>query len=431
MRVLLIAEQANPEWVSVPLIGWSLCEALSHLVSAHVVTHVRNRDAFVRAGWVEGRDFTALDTENVARPLYKISSVLRGGDGKGWTTVTAFSSLAYYAFEAALWRRFGAQIKNHEFDVVHRVTPLSPTSPSTLAKKCHRAGVPFVLGPLNGGLPWPAGFESRRQAEREWLSYLRNLYKLLPGISAAQKYAALILVGSQATRQQIPAKYQNKVVYMAENGIDPVRFSKRRTKAATLPLVATFVGRLVPYKCPDVMITAASSLLKAGKLKLQIIGDGPMRPDLERLIATEGLGESVELKGWLQHEQVQDLLVQSDLLLLPSIREFGGGVVLEAMACGVPPVIADYGGPAELLVDGGGYKIQFTDEPSLRRNLEAMLVRLVDDPASIDACASLAPKIIASKYSWQRKASAIVEIYKERLGKTPSSQSVPMPATAP
>lgn len=412
MRVLLIAEQANPEWVSVPLVGWSMCHAISQVTSALIVTHVRNREAFLRFGLRENIDFVVLDTEAVARPLYLLGKVLRGGDGKGWTTVTALQGLAYYAFEAAVWRQLGQRIRNKEFALVHRVTPLSPTSPSTLAKKCHRANVPFVLGPLNGGLPWPAGFESRRRAEREWLSYVRGIYKLMPGYGATRKYASAIIVGSRATQAQMPQRYGRKLFYMPENGIDPNRFHKQRSRKAELPLTAIFVGRLVPYKCPDVLIRAALPLLKRGELRLRVVGDGPLRAELEALVRAASVQHAVEFLGWLAHEDVQSALVEADVMALPSVREFGGGVVLESMACGVPAIVADYGGPAELISADSGIKVSFADEQSLEANLRLALQHLVQHPSQLDVWSKNALAESRAKFSWQAKATGILEIYR-------------------
>ena len=203
-RILLIAEAANPEWVSVPLVGWSHARALTRVADVHLVTQVRNREAILRSGLREGADFTPIDSEAVARPLWRLASALRGGAGKGWTTSTAISALSYYYFEHLAWKLFRRQIAGGEFDVVHRLIPLSPTTPSLIAGKCRRAGVPFLLGPLNGGVPWPKGFDAARRKEKEWLSYTRAAHKLLPGYRSTRRNAAAILIGSRDTWNQMP-----------------------------------------------------------------------------------------------------------------------------------------------------------------------------------------------------------------------------------
>ncbi|WP_299786991.1 glycosyltransferase family 4 protein [uncultured Marivita sp.] len=409
-RVLAIAEAANPEWVSVPLVGWSLAQALREVADVHLVTQVRNREAILRAGLIEGRDFTAIDSEAVARPLWAIAEKLRMGDGKGWTTLQAINALIYPWFEHLVWKEFGAAIKAGEFDLVHRITPLSPTIASPIARKTARAGVPFVLGPLNGGVPWPRQFDAERRAEKEWLSYLRSAYKHLPGRTSTLKHASAILVGSRHTQSEVPEKYQDKTVYLPENGIDPTRFNQTAFPEGAV-LRACFVGRLVPYKGPDMLIAAAADLLRSGRMTLDIIGDGPMFADLTEQAKSLCCETGLTFHKWIPHAQVQSILGTSHILSFPSIREFGGGVVLEAMALGVVPLVVDYAGPGELVTADTGFKVPCGSREDIISGFRDRLTQLAETPGILAPMAQKAKARVDAYFLWSQKAAQVREVY--------------------
>ena len=411
MRVLLIAEAANPEWISVPLVGWSLARAIAGQTSAHLVTQVRNRDAILRAGLVEGREFTAIDSERFAAPLHRFSNLMRGGKGVGWTMVTALDALSYYYFEWLVWKCFGDAIRRREFDLVHRITPLSPTTPSILAKRCARASTPFILGPLNGGVPWPKHFGSARRKEREWLSYVRGAYKLLPGYASTLAQASAIIVGSQSTLSEIPGRFRDKCIYMPENAIDPARFTSRASKISSGVLRACFVGRLVPYKGPDMLLEAVAPLVRGGRLHLDIIGDGPLMPALSAYIREQNLQSGVTLHGWIAHEKLEPVMRESQLLLFPSIREFGGGVVLEAMALGIVPVVVDYAGPGELVTEAVGFKIPLGDRQFIVNRLRNTVTAICNEPQQLLVKSEAACARVRDHFTWDVKARQIIEVY--------------------
>lgn len=416
-KVLVIAEAANPQWTSVPLVGWSLAAALRGVADVHLVTQVRNREAIAAEGWVEGVDFTAIDSEALMRPLWKLASLLRMGEGKGWSTLQAISSASYPYFEHLVWKRFGADIRAGKYDIVHRVTPLTPTAVSSLAKKCKAAGVPFVLGPLNGGVPWPKGFDADRRREREWLSYIRGAYKAMPGRRRMLRDAAAVIVASAHTMGEVPAQHRGKVVYIPENAIDPARFNLIAPQDTSGPLRAVFVGRLVPYKGPEMLLQAIRPLLEQGRMVLDIIGAGPLDAQL-RAMAADLPG--VAFHGWLDHRAVQAVMARANLLTFPSIREFGGGVVLEAMALGVVPVVCDYAGPAELVTPETGFALPIGSRDQIIARFHDKLAALCDDPSALPAMGAAARALIAGRFTWGRKAEQIGAIYDWVRGALPA-----------
>lgn len=424
---MLLAEAANPEWVSVPLVGWSLARALQAEVDAHLVTQVRNRDAIVRAGLVEGRDFTCIDNESVARPLHKIGAFVAGVRGKSFSTITALETLAYYAFERGVWRRFGDEIRRGVWDVVHRVTPVSPVVPSPMAARCARAGVPFVIGPLNGGVPWPRGFEALAREDREWLTRVRGLHKLLPAHRATRANAAAILVGSRTAHAEVPQRWRAKCWYLPENAVGEATVAAHARAPHSRPLRIVFVGRLVPLKGVDLLLDAVVDLVRAGRAEVEIVGDGRAREALVAQATRLGIADRVTFAGWLARADVDRRLAEADVIALPSVREFGGGVVLEGMAAGAVPIVLDHGGPPELVTPTTGVVVPLGTRAEVVAGLRAACERFADDRDALARASARAVERVRVHFTWPAKARRIVALYRWLLDPTGTRPEFPMP----
>ena len=408
---------ANPNWVSVPLEGWCHARALARHADVHLVTHSRNRANILNAGLVEGRDFTALDALAVERPVWRLVRRLRGGENHAWTLATASDSLLYYFFERRVWWRFRAAIRAGAYDIVHRLTPLSPTAQSPIAAKCREAGVPFVLGPLNGGLPWPSEFSGEIHRQRDWLTYARGSHRLMPYYRATRLHASAILAGSRATYEQLPDWARPKVVYVPENGVEPERFDRPVERPAGGPLRVAFVGRLVPYKGADILLEAAAPLVRDKRVVVDVIGGGPELARLEELARAADSGTGlVQFAGWVPHGTLQQRLTRSDVLGFPSVREFGGAVVLEAMALGLVPIVVDYGGPGEHVSPATGVAVPMAARAEIVARVREALERLANDPGGVRAMGQRARRRVLSLYTWDAKALQVLEVWRWVLG---------------
>ncbi|MCH4093049.1 MAG: glycosyltransferase [Acetobacter peroxydans] len=418
LKILVLAESCNPEWFSAALIGWSYYEALSQVADVHLVTRVRNCPALERHGLRQGRDYTAIDTEFLFKPMERLVRLI-SGPNKGWAILMGLSIPSYLLFEFIAWRRFGSRIR--QFDLVHRVTPVSPTVPSPIARWCHKQGVPFILGPLNGGLPWPKEFPDLHKQEGEWFSYFRSLFRCVPGYRSTREAASAIIAGGESAYREIPERWKNKTIYIPENAIDPQRFpaSPKRTAQGytNRPIRAVFLGRLVPYKACDILLEAAADLLREGRMTLTIIGSGPEESRLRALVTELGIGQAVRFTGELPHPRVAEYLVNADILTFPSVHEFGGAVVLEAMVMGVVPVISDYGGPAELASPQCAFLVPLKERAAYIAAYKATLHAIAADPTSLLSLSDHGRQRAERLFTWPRKVEQIVAVYEWAMGK--------------
>jgi len=416
--VLLIAELANPDWVSLPLVGWGHSRALHDRVRVHLVTAARNREGIEKQR-VPGLDVTFVENRVGQTLVRTLDRLTRRDRALDWTMFTAFQVPEYILFEREVWRRFGDRLRAREFDVVHRLTPMSPVIPSYLAHKLARIGVPFVVGPVNGGLPWPKELAGRRVQQKDRLSPVRDAAKLMPYRRSTWRDASAILVAAGHTLKDIPPAHRHKCFWLPEVGIFPERITASREGPVQLPLRVAFVGRLIPLKAVDLLVRAAAPLIRAGDVVVEVMGDGPARDDVERASREEGVEAGVVMHGWVSHHELADKLSRCDVLGFPSLRELGGGAVVEAMAMGLVPIVLRYGGPGEVVLDAFGFRVPIGSEATVVGGIRRALEALVADPGSLIERRTRARQWALGHFTWQAKSAKTADVYDWVLGRAP------------
>jgi len=416
LRVLLLAPESNPEGVSIPFVTYSHAAALARLHEVTIVVGAASEERVRRAG----APFRRIEVVSMPsfqrmhdwsfRHLFKSNF-----DSQA---VTAFGYPFSVAFEWFAWRQVRHRISAGEFDVVLRLVPMTPSLPSPFAYLLRNGPIPFVLGPLNGGLPWPRGF-SQIENQKQWISNLRNLYQYLPFARSTYRDASAIIAASSQTYSEF-AHYGDKVFFVPEPGISSSEcFGELRSPEAAAKLKLIFVGGLVPRKACDIALRAAAPVLRARMAHLTVIGDGPERNRLEQLTASLGIGDSVLFCGWIGHSEVLSKLRKSDVFLFPSLRDNGAGVVFEALASGAVPVVADFGGPGDIVNPEVGYKVPLTNEGEIISKIDEILTGLAQDRDHLNRLRRQGMSYALEKLTWDAKALATTKVLNWVVGRAP------------
>jgi glycosyltransferase involved in cell wall biosynthesis len=376
LRILLLAPDSNPEGISIPFVAYSHAAALAklHDVTLVIGTPVEERVRRAKA------PFRSIEV--VRMPLLErlYAWILRRVFKYNFDSqvLTGFSYPFALAFEWYAWRQLRRRVLAGEFDIVLRVLPMSPVLPSPFAFFLRKGPIPFVLGPLNGGLRSAPGF-SQPDMQNEWVWSARSLYRYAPFARSTYRHAAAIIIASYHMRAEFAA-YRDKLFFIPENGVASSLCSvDARSPEPDAKLELIFIGGLVPRKACYLGLRAAAPLLRKDLAHFTLVGDGPERNRLGQLARSLEIEKSVSFCGWLSHADVFNRLRSADVVVLPAIREAGGGVVFEALACGVVPVILDYGGPGDIVHPEVGYKVPPNSETEVVSQMEKVLADLATD----------------------------------------------------
>jgi glycosyltransferase involved in cell wall biosynthesis len=422
LRILVLAPDANPESICGPLLSYSQAEALAQIHDVTLVVRSPT-EAAVRRGNALFQSIEAIRLPRLER-IYAwcLRRIFRNNYHS--QVLTAFGYPFSLAFEWATWRRFQARIMAGEFDVVLRLLPVTAVLPSPFAFFLRGGPIPFVIGPINGGLPWPQGF-SQADNNKKWTSGLRNLYRFLPFARSTYRDAAAIIAGSSHTYAEFAA-YRDKLFFLPENGVSRTLCSgAMRSSECGSKLELIFVGGLIPLKACDLALRAAAPLLRSELARFTVVGDGPERSRLEQLTRSLGIEKAVSFCGMLPHADAMQRLRSADVLVFPSVREFGGAVIFEALAVGAVPIVADFGGPGDIVYPEIGYKVSLTNENDVVSQMEKILVELAQNRDRLEQLRQQGMNYARLYLSWDAKAQVVTRILQWAVSKGPKPDLPP------
>lgn len=197
-------------------------------------------------------------------------------------------------------------------------------------------------------------------------------------------------------------------LHVVHCGIEPGRF-ETPAELPDGPLRLVSIGRFVEQKGQMVLIRAMARLRDSHPdLHLSLVGDGEMRPDLERAIAAHGLQDHVTLTGWLSEQGVRAQLDAAHALVMPSFAEGLPMVVMEAMAS-ARPVIATYiAGTPELVRPGGtGWLVPAGDDAALAQAIRKLAKT---DPGQLREMGQKGRKRALERHDIDRSAARLSQL---------------------
>jgi glycosyltransferase involved in cell wall biosynthesis len=416
LNVLLIIESCNPDWSSVPLVGYNFFREINQRVNATLVTHARNRDAMQKRGH---QNVVYIEESRGIQLYFGLVGPIAS---KIWPLFHALTYPVYEEFNRRVYQQFKDSVVAGDYDLVHVITPMIPRYPVKLSQVCDRT--PFLYGPVNGGVPFPKNFEAIARKEHAYLNFLRDLGELLlPGYEDTYRRADKILAGSTYTLDMLQEKFDlpsDRIHLFYENGIEQKFLDAAENRPVHDTIELIFVGRLVPYKGADMLVDAIAQLEPEvrDRIHLTIVGDGQERSPLEEQTQQLNLTSAITFTGWVQQQETLDYYRKSDLFCFPSIREFGGAVVMEAMACGLPCIVVNNGGIGEYVTAETGFKIEPLSRDHIVQEMAVHITQLVKDEALRRTMSKTATEQ-AKQFEWGQKALTMMAIYDELVSPSP------------
>ena len=353
LKVCVVGQHASMKFGGEASFPWFYFKFLrARGIDAVMVGHSRTRNEVLAAFGDESARLFFVDDTWADRFLYKLGKLLPGDLDS--LTLAVFRHYLVQRRQREVIRKLIAEGK---VNVIHESSPIAPKQISAL----QGLGAPLVIGPLSGGMEFPPAFRYRQGVSRVLAERLsRSVSGICNFLVPGKKRAEALLVANQLTKDALPAGCVGKIHMMPEVSVDLTLWKDEKKPTRNdgrLRLI--YLGRLVNWKAVDLLIEAFARVNRqVENAVLEILGDGGDRAKLEQQVRDLGIADKVEFAGYVKATDGARRMREADIFVLPSLRECGGVVMLEAMAVGLPVVAANWAGPAVHVTDETGIRVE-------------------------------------------------------------------------
>jgi glycosyltransferase involved in cell wall biosynthesis len=241
-----------------------------------------------------------------------------------------------------------------------------------------------------------------------------NTYLLRQAMDEADRIVAFSQFSQELIIKGLGTACANRVEVVPP-GIETSWFEVERNPV--VPEQLLFWGRIEEEKgLPELFVALNTVATEFENVKLTLVGEGNRLQEYKTRVADLGLADRVEFTGWLNNREIQTLAAKCSIGIFPSRIESFGLSVMEAMATGLPVIAARGGAVPENIEEGvTGVLVPVNNSDALAEAIKKAL----DNPQSSETMAKAAKLAVQQKFSWDRAADSMIEIYKNICTKTP------------
>jgi len=406
MKVLVSAYACEPEKGSEQAVGWNSVGQAARFHEVWAITRAKNRgpiEASLARRQIPNLHWVYFDLPRWAR---------------FWKDRGHGMHAYYYLWQIGVFfvaRRLHRKVS---FDLVHHATLVNYWMPSLLAL----LPIPFIWGPVGGGESAPLAFRRSFSLRGRLYEGMRDLARSVaqfdPFVRLVAQRAALGIATTEETAARLRKLGCPKVTVLSQAALPREEIAQlgALTFRQSNPFRLVSIGDLLHLKGFELGLCAfARFQARFPATEYWIIGDGPERKRLKKLVHSLGLASIVRFWGAIPRSEVLEMLADCDVLVHPSLHDSGGWVCLEAMAAGRPVLCLDLGGPALQVTEETGVKIPATSPSQAIGDLSLAMEELARDPGRRTRLGYAGRERVSSLYNWEEKGKYLTDLYNQAL----------------